>query len=88
MEDEESKLQNYMGSILDEPFVKQSTRISNYIKKRLNQQQVKKPAVINSHERLGFAGHSYSGIDLVGTNEIANGHVFSVNGKHVSLQIK
>jgi hypothetical protein len=77
-----------MGNILDEPFVKQSTRISNYIKKRLSQQQVKKPLVINSHERLGFAGHSYSAKDLAGTNEIANGDVFSANGKHVSLQIK
>jgi hypothetical protein len=79
---DKEQLRQYMQSVLEEPFGKSSKRLQSYVKKQLEQKP--KPAAIkSSHNRLGFGGHSYTALDLLGNNDI-----LSLHGKQMALELK
>jgi hypothetical protein len=79
---DKEQLRQYMLAVMEEPFGKSSKRLQSYVKKQL-EQKPKQQAIKSSHNRLGFAGHSYTALDLVGNNDI-----LSLHGKQMELELK
>jgi hypothetical protein len=77
---ETNQLEEYMLSVLQEPFGKNSARLQRYVTSKISERQERTPLSKSSHSRLGFSSEHYSTIDLTANNE-----TISVHGKGLQL---
>ncbi len=88
----DEQFEEYMNNIANESWAKNNIRIQKYVKEHALKKKHYTVAkdVKDTHSRIGFAGHSYEKIDLVGTNEICRGSYpnLDLNGSKMTLNDK
>ncbi|KAJ2988693.1 hypothetical protein HDV02_005448 [Globomyces sp. JEL0801] len=91
MEEDSLELVTYMKKVSLEPWAEKNDRLQQFVKKQCQAHgRLGTKQGANTHGRLGFAGHTYTKSDLVGSNEIAKGDMLGalLHGQQIQLKTK